>query len=115
MEQFFKEISQKIQIYVGKEVETDPYEHSVMVVLYNPISISAIVTDLIASQIQWKMPGIRTSRAKEVIIEDKYENLFLMSQKITIDNVDYQGWRDNGKIQYRNEGSFIRFYVYSRD
>lgn len=112
MEELFKEKSRTIKIYLGTEVELDPYEHTVQTTMLNPFPIKAIVTDLVASQSQWKMPGIITNKIKEIIIEKKYESLLLKSQKIQIDNDYYVGWRQNGRLQYRVEGNYLRAYIY---
>jgi len=112
MKELFKEKSRTIKIYLGTEVETDPYEHTTETTMLNPLPIKAIVTDLIASQSQWKMPGITTEKAKEIIIEKKYESLLLKSQKIQIDNDYYVGWKENGRLQYRIEENYLRAYIY---
>ena len=112
MEELFKEKAQKIRIYLGTEVETDPYEHTTETTMLNPLPIKAIVTDLTASQSQWKMPGIVADKAKEIIIEKKYESLLLKSQKIKIDNDYFVGWKMSGRLQYRIEGNYLRAYVY---
>ena len=112
MEELFREKSRTIKIYLGIEVEIDPYEKNVETTILNPFPIKAIVTDLVASQSQWKMPGIITEKAKEIIIEKKYESLLLKSQKIKIDNDYYVGWRQNGRLQYRIEANYLRAYIY---
>lgn len=112
MEELFKEKSKTIRIYLGTEVETDPYEHTVETTMLNPFPIRAIVTDLVASQAQWKIPGIVTDKTKEIIIEKKYESLLLKSRKIQIDNDYYVGWKQNGRLQYRIEGEYLRAYIY---
>ena len=63
------------------------------------------------------MPGIRTSKAKELIIEKKYKNLIKASSKILIDGEYYYGWKDNvgNKLQIREQGEYIRIYVYIKN
>lgn len=116
MENLFKEKSQYIRIYVGTTTETDPYEHTVEVTMLNPIPIKAIVTDLTSAKVQWAMPGIVTDKAKEIIIEKKNYPMLEMSQKIQIigDTDYYEGWRQNGKMQIREEGDYCRCYIYIR-
>ena len=113
MEALFKEKARTIYMYVGKEISQDPYENNAEPVLLNPIPVKALVGDFLTSQAQWKMPGIVTSSAKEIYLQLKYKNILFMTQKIVIDGTDYQGWKEEGKLQYRQEGDFIRFYVYS--
>ena len=112
MENLFKNKSEHIRIYIGKEIEIDPYEHTVDITMQNSQPIRAIVTDLVSSQITWKIPGIEISKAKEIIIKKKYENTLKASQKLKIRNEYYEGWRKNGKLQYRQEGDYLRAYVY---
>jgi len=112
MEELFREKSRTIRIYLGTEVEIDPYEHTTETTMLNPLPIKAIVTDLTASQSQWKMAGIVADKAKEIIIEKKYESLLLKSQKIQVDNDYYVGWRQNRRLQYRIEGDYLRAYIY---
>lgn len=114
----FKDLIQRegkiIRIYIGKETQSDPFEKNVSISMENPIPIKGLVTDLVSSQIQWKIPGIRTEEAKELIIPKRHRGLIEMSHKIQINNYDYIGWRDNnGKMQIREEGNYIRCVVYS--
>lgn len=112
MEELFKEKSKTIRIYLGTETEVDPYEKNVETTMLNPLPIKAIVTDLTASQSQWKMVGIVADKAKEIIINKRYESLLLKSQKIQVDNDYYIGWKQNGRLQYRIEGDYLRAYIY---
>lgn len=112
MENLFKEKSEYIRIYIGKETQQDPFEKNVEVTMQNPFPIKAIVTDLIASQMTWKMPGIEPNKAKEIIIKKKYENALKASQKLKIQGDFYYGWKINDKLQYRIEGDYLRAYVY---
>jgi hypothetical protein len=112
MDNIFKQHSQKILIYPATTVEQDPYEKNVEVTCLNPLPIRAIVTDLITSQIAYKLPSITTDKAKEIIIEKKYRPLLEMSYKIKIDDDYYQGWKTNGKLQIRQEQDYLRCYVY---
>ena len=112
MDKLFKEKAKTIKIFCGISQEIDPYEKNVEITMLNPFPIKAIVTDLVATQSQWKMPGIVTEKAKEIIIEKKYESLLLKSRKIQIDNDYYVGWKQNGRLQYRIEDKYLRVYIY---
>jgi len=118
MEQIFYENSQCIRVYLGKETVVDPYEKNTEVSLLNPIPVKAIVADLVASQIQWKMPGIVANKAKEIYVEKKHRTLLEKSQKISVKEnntwVEFEGWRVNGQMQIREEGDFLRVYIYSK-
>ena len=114
MDNLFEVASQKIRIYIGRETVDDPYEKNVTVSMLNPVPISAIVSDLVFSQINWKMPGIVTDKAKQLIIKKRHKNLLQKSQKIQVvgETEYYEGWRQNGKLQFRQEGDFLRCYIY---
>ena len=115
MEELFNcEHSKIIKIYVGNETTIDPFEKNVEVTMLNPIPIRGIVTDLTTTTAQWKMPGIVADKAKEIIIPKRYRNLLEMSQKIQVQDDDdyYEGWRQNSKMQIREEGEYLRIYIY---
>lgn len=116
MENLFFEKAINIRIYVGTETELDPYEKNIDVTLLNPIPIKAIVTDLTSAKVQWAMPGIVTDKAKEIITEKKHRPMLEMSRKIQIvgDTDYYEGWKTNSKMQIREEGDYIRCYIYIR-
>ena len=114
MDSLFREHSKKIRIYLAKETQEDPFEQNTSRTYFNPIAIDAIVTDLTPTQINWKIPGIKTSRAKEIIVCKRCKSLLENSAKIEVDNVMYEGWRDNGRMQIREEGNFLRLYIYSK-
>ena len=114
MKELFKELAQPILFYAGIETEEDCFEHNVTVSELNPLSAKGIVTDLIFSQIGWKLPGIITNKAKEIVIEKKYKFLLEQSVKIKILDEDeyYYGWKVDGKLQFRIEGAYLRAYIY---
>jgi len=112
MDILFREHAQNIYIYPSLEEISDPFEKNVTITRMNRLPIKAIVSDLTFAKVQYAMPGIETDRAKEIIIENKYENFLKLSYKIRIDGNDYEGWKINGKLQYRIEGEYLRAYVY---
>ncbi len=116
MKELFKEQAQPILFYLGIETDEDPFEHNVTTSELPPLPIRGIVTDLIFSQISWKMPGIITNKAKEIVIEKKYKFAIEQSVKFKIlgESEYYYGWKNNGRLQYRIEGEFLRFYIYSK-
>jgi hypothetical protein len=104
-----------INVYTGQEKILDKYEQNVTIEYNNPLPIIAIVTDLVADSIQWKMPGIVTNGAKELFIYKKYRSLLEQSQKIEIKGEFYEGYRLEGKMQIRElAGNVIRVYVYKK-
>jgi len=114
MNEIFEQHAKNIKVYIGKESINDPYEKSVDTTLLQPIPIEGIVTDLTTTQAQYKMPGIVTDKAKEIIVKKVHRGLLEMSQKILIegDTNYYNGWRNNGKFQYRIEDDYLRAYIY---
>ena len=113
MEQLFREHAINIRIFYGKEEIADPYEKNTSLTEFPSLPVKAIVTDLVASQAIWKMPGIQVNKIKEIIIEKKYESFLLLSQRIKIGDTDYKGWKVNGQLQYRVEENYLRAYIYS--
>lgn len=112
MDRLFKEKSQKIRIVLATEQILDPFEKNVAFSELPSLPINAIVTDLTMTQANYKMPGIVTDKTKEIIIEKKYESLLLKSYRIKVDNDYYVGWKQNGRLQYRIEGDYLRAYIY---
>jgi hypothetical protein len=112
-EDIYRLQGERIYIYTGKEVSQDPYENNMVVTYNNPIPVIALVTDYTAAQAAYKMPGIITKKTKEIMIPKKYRTLLELSQKISIQGEDYEGWRENGKMQIRQIGNNdLRVYVY---
>jgi len=110
---------QCIKVYTGGEIVQDPFEKNVEVTLFNPTIVpDVLVEDLIASQISWKLPGVRTEKAKNLQMGKQYRSLIESSQRIDIHEngklIPFEGWRVNGRMQIREEGQFIRVYVFSR-
>jgi len=114
MESLFREMSQKIKIYLAIESETDPIEHTTELTLLPPIPISAVVNDLGFGKVKWQMDGISTSDAKEIYIEKKNKTLLEQSQKIEISGIDYEGYKVLEKMQIKTEGDFCRIYIYRK-
>lgn len=113
MDELFKEEAIAIRIFYGKEVELDPFDKNTKLIEFPSLPVKALCSDLIASQASWKLPGININKAKQIIIEKKFESFFLLSQRIRIGDTDYQGWRVNGSLQYRIEDNYLRAYIYS--
>lgn len=112
MNRFFNEHSIKIGIILSKEVVVDPYVKNKEHTKLNPLPIRAIVSDLTFANIQYKLPGVTTDKAKMLIIKKKRESLLLQSYQIQIGKEFYLGWKRNGKLQYKTEGDFLKVYVY---
>jgi hypothetical protein len=119
LDELIKSKGQYIHIYQGIESVDDPFEKNVSTTNLNPLPVKALVVDFVASKAQWVMPGIKVSRIKEIYVPRKYRSLLENSQKIEIRNSDgqsefYEGWRENGHMQLREEGGYLRVYIYSK-
>jgi len=103
--------SENILFYQAIATQTDPNYKEDTLTYLNPLPVRAVVMDLGFSQIQWKLPGILTNKAKEIIIEKKYEGLFKLAYKIKIGTEDFIGWKVNNLVQYRISDNYLRAYV----
>jgi len=116
MYQLFREQAVNIKFHIASETIDDPYEKTVTLTYLPPLPVKAIVQDLSFSKLQWIMPGIRADKAKEIYIEKKRESLLKAGFYITIgnDSTKYEGYLENGTLKYKEEGEYLRLYVYSR-
>lgn len=112
MDSLFKSEAKKIQLCFAKETVEDPFEKNVSLQFTNTVSIDALISDLTPAQAQWKIPGVMVNKVKDIIIEKKHLSKLEVSAKIKINKEYYEGWRVNGKMQYREEGDYLRVYVY---
>ena len=53
-------------------------------------------------------------RAKEIIIHKRDRSNLELSDKIEIDDVDFEGWKVSGKMQIRAFGDYLRIYIYRK-
>lgn len=119
LDEIIKDQGKFIYVYVGIETVDDPFEKNVVTTNLNPFPIKALVIDFTAAKAQWAMPGIKVSRIKEVYIPKRYRSIIENSQKIELRNSNdaietYEGYRENGKMQIREEGGYLRVYIYSK-
>jgi len=108
-----------IRVYVGKETIQDPFEKDVTVVCTNPIPVRAIVEDLTSASAQWKMPGIKVAKVKDILVDYKHRALLEHSSKIEYQGELYEGWKEQGKMQLREQpgvggNGYLRLYIYSK-
>lgn len=110
-----KEIGVTIWIWLGRQVSQDPEEQDKLDIVFNPIPIRALVSDLTSAQMTWKTSGTQEMQGKEIIVNKKYRNTIEQAYKIKIDDDYYVGWKDNqGRTQIREESDYIRLYVYRK-
>ena len=114
MDELFREMSQRIQIYLSIVSVNDPFEKDETLSELPSLPISAIVNDLGFGKVKWQMDGISTSDAKELYIEKKNKTLLEQCYKIEIDGIEYEGYKVLGKMQIKTEGDFCRIYCYRK-
>jgi hypothetical protein len=109
----FDKEAELIRCYPAITTVTDTLHGTKTVTYLNPITIKALVSDLTMAKVQWALPGVTTSKVKQIIIEAKNENLFQNAYKIEIDNENYIGWKEKGKDQSRKVADdYIKAYIY---
>jgi len=114
MDELFRELSQRIKIYLSVISISDPFEKNESLSELPSLPISAIVSDLGFGKVKWQMDGISTSDAKELYIEKKNKTLLEQCYKIQIDGIDYEGYKVLGKMQIKTEGEYCRIYCYRK-
>jgi len=112
LRELIEEQGKWIRIYPAREVKVDPYEDEIDYEILQPIAVKAIVADLTFSQAEWKIKGITVDKAKEIILPKRYKGIIEHSYLVEIDEDFYKAWRVNGKMQIREEGEYIRIYIY---
>ena len=113
MDNIFRDYSEKILIYLSVTSTDDPYEKQTTEDLLNSVPIRAIVSDYSFEKVRWSMPSISTDSVKEILVEYKHKSLIEQSYRISIDGENYQGYKINGKLSFRKEGSYMRVLCYS--
>ena len=112
MEELFKSEAQNILIYTSIEIVLDPYDKNVEHIRLNSLPIKAIIIDIAGSSMLYKTNGIIQEDSKELIIEKKHRKLIELSHKITVDSIDYQGYKINGIMSIRNiDQNYCRLYI----
>jgi len=112
MTDLFKENSQRILIYMSTEQQIDPFSKEVESTTLNALPIDALISDLSGSRMSYKTMGIIQEDSKELICEKKHRKLIELSYKITVDSIDYQGYKINGIMSIRNlDSNYIKLYI----
>jgi len=114
MDELFRELSQRIKIYLSVISISDPFEKNETLSELPSLPIDAIVSDLGFGKIRWNMDGISSNDAKELFVEKKNKNLLEQCYKIEIDGIDYDGYKVLGKMQIKTEGDYCRIYIYRK-
>lgn len=91
------EFSTKIYVYMSTKSagdDYDGYEANYVYTNLNPIIIKGYVREISSEALVWKQYGLHNVGAVEVICESKYRNYFEFSNKIIIDNAEYQVFKE---------------------
>ncbi len=91
------EVSSKIYIYFASQMagdDYDEYEKNKVVLNLNPIVIKGYVREINPEALVWKQYGLANIGAKEVLCDAKYDSYFRKCQKIKIDNIEYQVFKE---------------------
>jgi hypothetical protein len=114
MDELFREFAQKIKVYLSVVSIEDPYEKNESLSELPSLPIDAVVNDLSFAKVRWNMEGISTDSAKEIYIQKRHEKLLEQSYKVEIDGILYDAWKINGRMQKKQEGNYIRIYLYKK-
>ena len=111
------ELSSKIYIHMSYSVageDYDPYEGNKTEYNLNPICIKGYVRDINPEALVWKQYGLSNIGAKEILCEEKYENYFRKCNKIVIDSVTYQTFKEgagNKSIIHKRPYKMLRVII----
>jgi hypothetical protein len=72
----------------------DPYEENYVYSNLNPIIIKGYVRDFSPSALIWKNYGLHEQGAKELICDKRFETALKNANKIEIDGVAYQVYKE---------------------
>lgn len=113
LDDVFKKEGKWLKVYQGVETVDDPYEKNVSVTELNPLPIKVIITDVPASKMVWKVPGLIVAKAKEVYFKKHHRNLIENSQRFEFENDSYVGYRQNGKLQIEEQDDYLKLLIYN--
>jgi len=116
MERLFEQFEKKIQVYLATQTVNDPYSKETTDTIVTQVPIKGMVSELSAGSIGYKMVGIVTEKAMQLIVPKKYRTLLEKSYKIKIigDTAWYEGYKLNGRMQVLEIGDFVKVYIYRK-
>lgn len=91
------ELSKKIKIFFSTKTagdDFDPYEQNWTYTNLNPITIKAYVRQLSPTALVWREYGLKEQGAIEIITEKRYKDWFKNANKIEIDDIEYEVFRE---------------------
>ena len=116
MERLFEKFEKKIQVYLATQTVSDPYTKSTTDLIVTQVPIKGIVSELSAGSIGYKMVGIITEKAMQLIVPKRYRSLLEKSYKLQIvgETEFYEGYKLNGRLQILEIGDYIKIYIYKK-
>lgn len=94
-----KDLTTKIYIYMSSKSygdDYDPYEDNVTFGNLNPLVIKGYVRELTGETAFYKGYGIHQSGILEILCEEKWRKAFEHCNKIVINDIEYQVFKDAG-------------------
>ena len=91
------EFSTKVYIYMSTKQAGegyDGYEDNYTYTNLNPVIIKGYVREVSPEALVYKQYGLHQMGAVELICEAKYKNYFTLSNRVVIDGIDYQVFRE---------------------
>jgi|WetSurSiteA1Bulk_404760.scaffolds.fasta_scaffold30278_3 hypothetical protein len=92
-----RDLATKVYIYCSTKTagdDYDAYEKNYVTANLNPFVIKGYVTTISPEALVYKQYGLHNMGAIELICEDRYENALKICNKIVIDDVEYQVFRE---------------------
>ena len=91
------DILTKVRIYFSSQSpgdDYDPYENNTVYSNLNPVVIKAYVREVSPEALVYKQYGLHQMGAKEILCDDKYKSWFENCNKIEIEDVEYQVFKE---------------------
>jgi len=92
-----KEFATKVHIYFSSTAagdDYDPYEDNKVYTNLNPLVIKAYVHEISPQTAFYKQYGLENSGMMEILCESRYRTWFEKCNKIVIDSIEYQVFRE---------------------
>ena len=92
------EFTTKIQLFFNSRSygeDYDPETNNYSKTYTNPITIKGLVRHITPESALWKVYGVSTDGAIEIICEKKYKDNFKNCAKVIVDDISYIVFRDN--------------------
>jgi len=89
--------TKKVYIYLSSRVagdDYDTYENNKVYTNLNPIVIKGLIRQISPEALVWKQYGLHNQGSIELICEDKWKEALQNCNKIVIDDIEYQVYRE---------------------